>query len=73
MKNKAKKNKKITVLLPEELLMRATKASGSGVTQTLRQGLELVAAKEVYDSLLKMKGKFDLGIQLDQLREDDPS
>jgi hypothetical protein len=31
--------KKITVEIPEELLARAQKATGSGVTQTVRAGL----------------------------------
>ena len=62
--------RKITVMLPEELLARALKASGEGITPTLRKGLELVAAKEAYRYLLKRKGKFDLGLDLDELRKD---
>jgi hypothetical protein len=62
--------KKITVMLPEELLERALKASGEGITPTLRKGLELVAAKDVYKGLLKLKGKFDLKLDLDELRKD---
>ncbi len=62
--------KKITVMLPEELLERALKASGEGITPTLRKGLELVAAKDVYKGLLKLKGKFDLKLDLEELRTD---
>lgn len=62
--------KKITVMLPEDLLKRALKASGAGLTPTLRKGLELVAAKDTYQKLLKLKGKFDLGIDLKELRKD---
>ncbi len=62
--------KKITVMLPEELLERALKASGEGITPTLRKGLELVAAKDVYKGLLKLKGKFDLKLDLEELRKD---
>lgn len=62
--------KKITVMLPEDLLNRALKASGEGITPTLRKGLELVAAKDTYRSLLKLKGKFDLKINLDESRKD---
>ena len=65
-----KAEKKVTVMLPEELLKRALKASGEGVTPTLRKGLELVAAKDAYKALLKLKGKFDLKIDLDDLRKD---
>ena len=62
--------KKITAMLPNELLKRALKASGEGITSTLRKGLELVAAKETYQHLLKLKGRFDLKIDLDESRKD---
>lgn len=62
--------KKITVMLPEDLLDRALKASGEGITPTLRKGLELVAAKDTYKGLLKLKGKFDLKLDLKELRKD---
>ena len=65
-----KSDKKITVLLPKELLERALRASGEGITPTLRRGLELVAAKDAYQALLKLKGKFDLKINLNELRKD---
>lgn len=62
--------KKITVMLPEDLLRRALKASGQGLTPTLRKGLELVAAKEAYKRLLALEGKFDLKLDLDEMRRD---
>ncbi len=65
-----KAEKKITVMLPEDLLERALKASGEGITPTLRKGLELVAAKDSYKSLLGLKGKFDLKLDLDESRKD---
>jgi len=65
-----KPEKKITVMLPGDLLDRALKASGEGITPTLRKGLELVAAKDVYKGLLKLKGKFDLKLDLEELRKD---
>lgn len=57
-----KAQKKITANLPQELLQRAMQASGEGLTPTLRRGLELVAAKEVYKKLLKAKGKYRSGV-----------
>ena len=36
--------RKITVEVPPELLERAQRASGSGITETVRTGLQLVAA-----------------------------
>ncbi len=62
--------KKITVLLPEKLLARAMKASREGITPSLRKGLELVAAKDAYKGLLKLKGTLDLKINLDEFRRD---
>jgi hypothetical protein len=64
------KNKKITVILPEDLIARALEASGDGLTPTLRKGLELVAAKNAYRELLKLKGKFDLGLDFEQIKKD---
>ena len=62
--------KKITVMLPVELIERATRSSGQGLTPTLRRGLELVAAKAAYEKLLSLRGKFDLKLDLDELRKD---
>ena len=65
-----KAEKKVTVMLPEELLDRALKASGEGITPTLRKGLELIAARDAYSSLLKLKGKLNLKIDLAESRRD---
>lgn len=59
-------------MLPAKLLERALKASGQGITPTLRKGLELVAARDAYQQLLKLKGNFDLHIDLKRLRTDRP-
>ena len=65
-----KAQRKITVLLPTELINQALSASGVGLTPTLRKGLELVAAKDAYQKLLALKGKFELDIDLEDLRKD---
>jgi hypothetical protein len=49
--------RKITVEVPPELLERAQKASGSGITQTVRVGLQLVAASHAYARLRQLRGK----------------
>jgi hypothetical protein len=49
--------RKITVEVPVELLERAQRASGTGVTQTVRAGLQLVAASETYARLRAYRGK----------------
>jgi hypothetical protein len=61
---------KITVHIQKDLLRRAQRASKAGVTDTVRKGLELLAARDAYDRLLKMEGKLKISIDLDALRED---
>ena len=62
--------RKITVLVSSELLAKAQKAAGAGVSETVRKGLELLAASEAYDRLLKMRGKGKFSVALSELRED---
>jgi hypothetical protein len=62
--------RKVTVVLPRDLLDRAVKASGKNITATIRMGLELVAAKEVGRGLLKWQGRYKPSISLKELRED---
>ena len=49
--------RKITVEVPPELLEKAQRASGSGITQTVRTGLQLVAASHAYARLRQLRGK----------------
>jgi hypothetical protein len=65
-----KSQKKITVHIPEELLCRALDSSGKGLTATVRQGLELVAASRAYQQLRQMRGKVRISIDLRALRKD---
>jgi hypothetical protein len=65
-----KKERKVTLMLPVDLIARALEASGEGLTPTLRKGLELVAARGAYTGLLKLKGKFDLGLDYKQVKKD---
>jgi hypothetical protein len=62
--------RKITVEIPDDLLRRAQKSTGEGVTATVRRGLELVAASRTYDELRRLRGKISLSIDLAKLRED---
>lgn len=62
--------KKITVQIPENLLKRAQKATGLGITPTIRQGLQLVAAGRAYGRLRRLKGKVKFSLDLKALRED---
>jgi hypothetical protein len=62
--------RKITVEVPPELLERAQRASGSGITQTVRTGLQLVAASEAYARLRQLRGKVRFARTLAELKAD---
>ena len=63
--------RKVTVELPVELLRRAQKSSGEGVTSTIRRGLELVAAGQAYRDLRGLKGQVAFSLDLNALRDAD--
>jgi len=65
-----KPQRKITVHVPEDLMQRALDSSGKGLTATVRQGLELVAAGRAYQQLRQLRGKVRFSIDLKALRED---
>jgi len=62
--------RKITVHIPDDLLRSAQKSSGQGVTETVRQGLRLVAAGETYRRLARLRGSVTFSVDLQRLRED---
>jgi hypothetical protein len=62
--------KKITVHIPEDLLDKAQKSTGQGITETVRLGLQLVAASRAYQELKSLKGKVKFSVSIDKLRED---
>jgi hypothetical protein len=62
--------RKITVEVPPELLEKAQRASGSGITQTVRTGLQLVAASHAYARLRQLRGKVRLTRTVDELKAD---
>jgi hypothetical protein len=49
--------RKITVEVPPDLLEKAQRASCTGITQTVRAGLQLVAASHAYERLRQLRGK----------------
>ena len=62
--------RKITVHVRTDLLDKAQKAAKAGVSETVRKGLELLAASEAYDGLLKLRGKVKFAVDLRELRQD---
>jgi hypothetical protein len=63
-------NRKITLELSEDLLRKAQKSTGEGVTATVRRGLELLAASTAYAELRKLRGRVKFSIKLKELRDD---
>ena len=62
--------RKITVEVPSELLRKAQKSTGEGITGTIRRGLELVAAGRAYEELRRLRGRVNFSIDWKRLRED---
>jgi hypothetical protein len=62
--------RKITVEVSGDLLESALASTGKGITQTVRRGLELVAAGRAYEELRRLRGKVRIGIELEAMRED---
>lgn len=62
--------RKITIEIPEKLLEKAQEATGAGVTQTVRTGLQLVAASQAYARLRELRGKVRFSVNLAELKDD---
>jgi hypothetical protein len=62
--------RKITVEVPEDLLEKAQLASGAGITQTVRTGLQLVAASGAYARLRQLRGKVRFSRTTAELKAD---
>jgi hypothetical protein len=62
--------RKITVEVPAGLLEKAQRASGTGITQTIRTGLELLAASQAYDRMRQFRGKVRFSRTAAELKDD---
>lgn len=65
-----KSARKITIEVPPKLLQDAQKATGTGITQTIRTGLQLVAASHSYARLRQFRGKVHFSRTLAELKAD---
>lgn len=63
-------SRKITVEVPPELLEKAQRATSSGITQTVRTGLQLVAASQAYARLRQLRGRVRFTRALAELKAD---
>jgi hypothetical protein len=61
--------KRVTVNLPAKLLHDAEEATGHGITETIVEGLQLIAKRRAGQKLIALRGKLDLHIDLDVSRE----
>jgi hypothetical protein len=61
--------RKITVEVPVETLEAAMR-DGGGLAETVREALREFAHRRACDRLRAMRGKLDLGLDLEELRED---
>jgi hypothetical protein len=61
--------KRVTVNLPRYLLKDAVEVTGAGTTETIVQGLQLLARRRAYTKAMALKGKLDLQIDLEASRE----
>jgi len=62
--------RKITIQISDDLLKNAQEVTGKGITATIRQGLELVAAAKTYEHLRQLRGKIKFSIDVGSLRQD---
>ena len=62
--------RKITVEVPSDLLEKAQRASGTGITQAVCSGLQLVAASGTYARLRRLRGKVRFTRTWAQLKAD---
>jgi hypothetical protein len=62
--------RKITIEVPADLLEKAQEASGTGITQTVRTGLQLVAASSTYAQLRQLRGKVRFSRTWEELKDD---
>ncbi len=65
-----KPSRKITVEVPGELLEKAQRAGGTGITQTVRTGLQLVAASHAYARLRQLRGRIRFSRTLTEIKGD---
>jgi hypothetical protein len=62
--------RKITAILPTELLATAQAYTGAGVAETLKIALERLARETFYSRLRELRGKVHLDPDLEELRQD---
>lgn len=67
---KAHNLKKVTMELPVNLVKAAQAETKQSLTETVRQGLEILVSRRASKTLAGLRGKLDLKIDLSELRRD---
>ena len=62
--------KKVTMELPEKLVKEALAETNQSLTETVRQGLEILVSRRAGKTLAALRGKLDLKINISELRRD---
>lgn len=62
--------RKVTVHLPADLIEGAQRATGAGLTETMRQALKAVIHSAWSRDMLALEGRLPLLLDLDALRDD---
>lgn len=64
---------KVTAILSKDLVQEVLKSTGSGITESIRQGLQYLLRAKAYENLQKCRGKYAdcfEDFNLDELRKD---
>jgi|HubBroStandDraft_2_1064218.scaffolds.fasta_scaffold12476_4 hypothetical protein len=65
-----KRTRRITVTAPQDLVEKAQAATGASIPQTVRAGLQLLAAARAYARVLRLRGKVRITRTLAELKAD---
>ena len=63
--------RKITVEVPEDLPASAQAVTGEGVTETVREALELLRQRQLQNRARQLRGQIKFGVDLMKLRQDE--
>ncbi len=60
--------KRVTANLPADLLQEAMAVTGKGITETLIEGLKLVRRTGTFKKAMRLHGKIQLDVDLEESR-----
>ncbi len=65
----SKATRRVTANIPKDLLARARRATGKGITETIVEGLEALDRRAAAENLIALAGKVKIDLDLDLARE----